>query len=239
MSQKQLLLISHAKLAGGNYLEHAQVAIKSFLGSIDPRKFIAFIPDAQSDPTSYTTQVKEAFKNMGYDLRSIHQVSDPLDLINNVFCEAIFIGEGNAFRLLKALREHDLLDDIKLLAERGDLKIIGAGAGLNVACPTIQTTNDMPIIKDLTNYRALGLVNYQINSDFVPSNLIPTCMGEPREDKIKQFHEECDTPVVGLPEANWIEVSGSKSILHGPKDAFIFKKGKAVKIWKRETPLEL
>ena len=60
---------------------------------------------------------------------------------------------------------------------------VGWSAGSNVACPTIKTTNDMPIIEPPT-LEALDLVPFQINPHYTEA-VIPNHVGESREIRLK------------------------------------------------------
>ena len=99
-----------------------------------------------------------------------------------------------------------------------------------MACPTIKTTNDMPIVLP-SSFEALGLIDFQINPHFVPGSLIPRHMGETRETRIKEYHEHNAFPVVGLPEDCWITVKDNKSILYGISKAVIFRRNGNNTIW--------
>lgn len=231
--KQQLLLISSSRCEGGGYLEHCAEAIKVFLGAIDG--YVAFVPYALKDHGDYAQKAEAAFAAMGYKLLSVHTIPG---MMSSHGTKAVFVGGGNTFRLSRALWQYGLIDSIRKRVGAGEIKYIGTSAGSNMACPTIKTTNDMPIV-ELPDFYALGLVNFQINPHFVPGNLVPGHMGETRETRIKEFHEENDTPVVGLTETNWITVNGNEATLHGKKDAFIFERNKELRMWQPETTLQL
>ena len=219
MSQnsKRVLLISNSTLHGSGYLDHAESEIRRFLGSV--RKVI-FVPYALHDRESYTTTARERFQRMGYEMESIHTASDPQQVIRNT--QAIFIGGGNTFRLLKALYDHNLLETIGQRVEDG-LPYIGSSAGSNVAAPTIKTTNDMPIVQP-PSFNALGLVPFQINPHYLDPTPGSTHMGETREQRILQFLEEQDTTVVGLREGAMILLENGSYTLKGSSGARIFRR---------------
>ncbi len=158
---------------------------------------------------------------MGYALDSIHEVPDQRQAVDAA--EAIFIGGGNTFRLLKVLYDFNLLTAIRLRVEEG-MPYVGASAGTNVAGPTIKTTNDMPIVQP-PSFNALGLVSFQINPHYLDPGPDSTHMGETRDERILQFLEENDTPVVGLREGAMIRIEQGSIILKGSSAARIFRKG--------------
>jgi dipeptidase E len=113
---------------------------------------------------------------------------------------------------------------------------MGSSAGANLACPTIKTTNDMPIVQP-ADFQALGLVGFQINPHYIDADPNSRHMGETREKRIAEFHEENDLTVIGLREGSWIVVDQGRATLHGETGAKIFPKGKAPVEWDRRTDL--
>ena len=215
---KRVLLISNSTLYGSGYLDHAEAEIRSFLGDA---KRVLFVPFALFDRDKYAATAQQRFQKMGYQLTSVHTVSDPARAVNET--DALFIGGGNTFRLLKALYDFDLLDPIHKRVEAG-MPYIGSSAGSNVAGPTIKTTNDMPIVQP-PSFNALGLVSFQINPHYLDADPNSKHMGETREERIIQFLEENDTPVVGLREGAMLRIENGKTILRGSSGARVFRKG--------------
>jgi len=234
--KKQLLLISSSRCQNGEFLHHCSGAIKEFLGSMAKDEKVAFIPYAHKDHDGYAAMASAVFANMGYNLESVHAHKDPKELLADPKVKAVFVGGGNTFRLLNDLHKKGIFSIIKNSVENKDLKYIGSSAGTIMACPTIKTTNDMPIVLP-PNFDALGFISFQINPHFISGNLVPGHMGETRETRIKEYHEENSTAVVGLTETNWVTVNGENIILHGEKDAFIFERGKELKMWRTGTEL--
>ncbi len=198
---RSLLLISTSAVHGTPYLEHAFGPLKDFLG---PARRVLFIPFALQDHSGYAAKARAAFASIGYGLDSLHEASSPRDAVEGA--EAVFTGGGNTFRLLAALY------------------YAGASAGSNLACPTIKTTNDMPIVEP-PSFEALGLVPFQINPHYLDPDPRSTHMGETRETRIREFHEENETPVVGLREGAMLRVEGERVTLKGLAGARIFRRG--------------
>jgi dipeptidase E len=219
LTKKRLLLISNSTLHGSGYLDHAEAAIRGFLGK-PPR--VLFVPFALFDRDAYAEQARRRFEKMGYGLDSLHQAMDARKAVSQA--EALFIGGGNTFRLLKALRELSLLQPIRRRVEEG-MPYVGSSAGSVVACPTIRTTNDMPIVEP-PGLEALGLIPFQINAHYKDADTASTHMGETREERLRQFHEENPEPVVGLREGTMLRVEGSSVVLNGGRPARIFRRGK-------------
>jgi|SRR5687767_1503809 len=217
---RRLLLISNSTLYGGGYLDHVADEIVDFLGRV---KRILFVPFALSNRDAYAAQARARFAGMGFALDSLHEATDKRRAV--VTAEAIFIGGGNTFRLLKALYDFDLLQPIRERVARG-MPYIGSSAGSNVAAPTIRTTNDMPIVEP-PSFAALGLVNFQINPHYLDPDPSSRHMGETREERLLQFLEENKTIVVGLREGALIRVEHGRTLLKGSTGARIFRPGQA------------
>jgi dipeptidase E len=215
---KRVLLISNSTLYGSGYLDHAEADIRSFLGDV---KRVLFVPYALFDRDKYAATAQHRFQRMGYELTSVHTASDPVQAVNDT--DAVFIGGGNTFRLLKALYDFALLQPIRERVEAG-IRYIGSSAGSNVAAPTIKTTNDMPIVQP-PSFDALALVSFQINPHYLDPDPDSKHMGETREERIVQFLEENDTPVVGLREGAMLRIENDETILRGSTGARIFRKG--------------
>ena len=214
----KVLLVSNSTVYGRGYLDHVEEEITSFLTGAG--RFL-FSPFALYDRNGYAARAKTRFTAMGYSMESVHQTDNPQKAIEQT--EAIFISGGNTFQLLKALQDLDLIEAIQRRVKAGVL-YIGSSAGSNVAAPTIKTTKDMPIVQ-LRSFDALGLVQFQINLHYLDANPTSEHMGETREERILQFLEENDTPVVGLREGAWLLVEGDSVMLKGSTGARIFRRG--------------
>lgn len=221
---KRLLLISNSTLYGGGFLDHAEAEIRNFLGSV---KRVLFVPFALQDRDAYAQKAGERFANMGYALESLHDASDKQLAVRDA--QAIFIGGGNTFRLLKALYDFDLVSLIRERVENG-MPYMGSSAGSNVAAPTIKTTNDMPIVEP-PSFNALRLVSFQINPHYLDADPNSKHMGETREERLLQYLEENDTPVVGLREGAMLRVEQGVTLLKGSTGVRIFRK--------EQQPLEI
>lgn len=215
---KRVLLISNSTLYGSGYLDHAETEIRDFMGNIGR---VLFVPYALYDRDAYSSQARERFKKMGYELDSIHIASDAKQAVNDA--EAIFIGGGNTFRLLKSLYDFDVLSSIRRRVEEG-MPYVGSSAGSNVAGPTIRTTKDMPIVEP-PSFDALSLVSFQISPHYQDPDPNSTHMGETQEERILQFLEENDRVVFGLREGAMVRVEKGSTILKGSTGARIFRKG--------------
>jgi dipeptidase E len=219
-SASQILLVSNSTLHGRGYLDHVEEEIRDLLGSA---RRVLFFPYALHDRDGYAVKTAARFAAMGYEMQSAHTASRPQDAVAEA--EAIFIGGGNTFRLLKAIQDLELLEPIRRRIG-GGVPYIGSSAGSNVAGPTIKTTNDMPIVQP-RSFESLGLVPFQINPHFQDPDPDSTHMGETREERIVQFLEENETPVLGMREGAWVRAEEGRVTLGGTRGARIFCRGKS------------
>ncbi len=215
---KRLLLVSTSTTYGTGYLDHCEDEVRNLLG---PVRRLVFVPYALFHYDAYTAKARERFGRMGYELTSVHEVEDPAELVRSA--EALFIGGGNTFRLLTRLYEKGLLRPIRERVE-GGMPYLGASAGSNVACATIKTTNDIPIVEP-PSFDALGLVPFNINPHYLDPDPASKHMGETREERIVQFLEENDNTVIGLREGAMLRIEGSTVTLKGHAGARIFRRG--------------
>ncbi len=216
-SQARLLLISTSTVYGTGYLDHAEDEIRDHLSGV---RSVVFVPYALADRDAYTAKATERFQRMGLRCESIHRAGDPRQAVAEA--EAVFIGGGNTFRLLRTLWDLDLITAIRERVMAG-MPYMGASAGSNVAGPTIRTTNDMPIVEP-RSLDALSVFPYQINPHYQDPDPGSTHMGETREERLLQYLEENSTPVIGLREGAYLRVTEGKIKLKG-RSARIFKRG--------------
>jgi dipeptidase E len=215
----ELLLLSNSRTHGRPFLEHALEEVRGFLAD---GKRLVFVPFALKDHDGYTAVVAEALRPLGVEVVGAHTAADPRDLVRDA--GAVFVGGGNTFRLLAALGRTGLLDVIRERVQGGTLRYMGSSAGTNMAAPTIRTTNDMPIVEP-DSFEALGLVPFQINPHFLDADPGSTHMGETREQRLTEFLEENDVPVLGMREGAWLRVSAGRARLGGTTGARLFTRG--------------
>lgn len=219
----RLLLISNSTMPGEEYLRYPMPEINNFLGNQPLR--ILFVPFAAVtfSFSEYEERVRERLGESGHTVVSVHHATDPAAAIAEA--EAIVIGGGNTWQLVRMMNDLGLFPPIRQRVLSG-IPFIGWSAGSNVACPTLRTTNDMPII-DPRGFDCLHLVPFQINPHYLDKN--PEGHGgETREQRILEFLEiNPDVRVVGLREGTMLRREGDTLSLIGTMPARIFKKGEA------------
>ena len=217
----RLLLISNSTNPGESYLDYPKYNIRDFLGP-DPVKALFFPYAAVTFSYDvYEQKVSERFNEIGHNIVSLHRFKDPVKAVREA--SAIVVGGGNTWKLLKNIRDNNLINAVREKVF-GGTPYIGWSAGSNVACPSIRTTNDMPIVQP-DSFDAFNLVPFQINPHYLDTNPADHA-GETREQRIEEFIEaNPDLYVVGLREGTMLTVTERKMHLTGPRKARIFKKG--------------
>jgi len=218
----RLLLLSNSTNTGMGYLEHARDTLGAFLGPAV--RSVLFIPYAAVRFTydDYAARVRAVFEPMGYTLTSIHEVPNPQRAIAEA--DALAVGGGNTFQLVHHLYNVDVMDAIRARVAAG-APYIGWSAGSNVACPTLCTTNDMPIIEP-PSFQSLGLVPFQINPHYLDAHP-DGHMGETREERLQEFLAlNPGTFVVGLREGTLLRLDGGVLELAGPRPMRVLKQGR-------------
>lgn len=220
-----LLLISNSTNAGEDYLAYTIPYIDEFVEN-KPTKAV-FIPYAGVTVTwdDYFNKVSGILKQTGIELSSVHHFDNPVEAINNT--EMIIVGGGNTFNLLKTIQDNGLVEPIRKKV-LGGTPYIGWSAGSNLTCPTIRTTNDMPVVEPQT-FNALNLIPFQINPHYTDAT-IQQHAGETREMRLEEFLEANQSMwVAGLREGTMFHVTDNKITLKGAKDCRIFHHGQSPK----------
>jgi dipeptidase E len=218
---RNLLLISTSTTHGTGYLEHAEKEVTSLLAGKSSILFIPYARPGGISHSDYTAKAKEAFEKWGISVTGVHEYADPVKAVNEA--EAVFIGGGNTFVLLRNLYLNKLITPLQERVKKG-MPYMGTSAGTNVAGKTIGTTNDMPIVH-VKSFDALQFVPFNINPHYLDPIEGSTHMGETRETRIAEFHHHNRQPVVGLREGSMLRIKGDNIQLLGTLSARIFLQG--------------
>ncbi len=217
----KLLLLSNSTIKGQPYLGWPQPYLKEFLKGV---KNVVFVPYAGITISydNYTESVVNALADFELKIKGVHTLDNAKEEILKSDC--IMVGGGNTFSLLKKLQEEGLIEPVKNAVAKGS-KYVGWSAGANMACPTIKTTNDMPV-EQPKSFNAIGLIDFQINPHFTNAT-IPNHGGETREMRLQEYLvKNPESDVVGLPEGMLIEIDDEKTYLKGEGNAYLFRNNK-------------
>jgi dipeptidase E len=220
----KLLLLSNSTMPGTPFFTWPRPYVKNFLGIVpNPGVFVPFAAVTFSFQ-EYANVVENAFLEMGYQVKSLHGYEDRRKAIR----EAAFlvVGGGNTFALLSRLQEEDLLDEIQSRVKAG-VPYIGWSAGANLACPTIMTTNDMPVVQP-RSLKALALIPFQLNPHYHELKFEGQG-GETRRERLEEFlMMNPEKRVLGLPEGMLVEKLDNQWILKGTGQAKYYSFGKEI-----------
>jgi dipeptidase E len=210
------LLISNS---GRPLLAHCRQTMREFVA---PRRRLGFISAASlGDERLYCDRVREAMAPVGLDVVHVYWKAEPIRSLEAV--EAIFVGGGNTYALLKRLRESRLLAAIQERVHHG-VPYMGSSAGANVAGPTILTTNDWNVV-GLDRFEALGLVPFNINPHYLEADPAMAPGSETRDDRIREYHAVNANPVFGIEEQTMIHVDDGVATVTGHGRIRVFRRG--------------
>ena len=219
---KKLIIASTSTLYKGTYLGYLQQELDLLFRDVQEVLFIPYARPGGISHENYTKIAAKAFDKIGKNLRGIHTFENPRQAIEQA--QGIFTGGGNTFLLVQELHDNKLLSPITNAIING-APYLGTSAGSNICGVTMQNTNDMPIVYP-SSFNTLGVIPFNINAHYIDPDPKTTHMGETRATRIKEYHTQNNTPVVGLPEGSWLEVIGDRITLKGNHSARIFEKGK-------------
>lgn len=220
----KLLLISNSASPGESYLEKAKEDLARLISTPEERKNVILIPYAAVTYSfdEYVTKVNDALREVGIVVHGVHEASNPIEAVRNA--SAILVGGGNTWQLTRMMQEQGLMEVIRRRVKEEGIPYSGWSAGSNVACPTLSTTNDMPITEP-QSFQALRLVPFQINPHYLdahPSNH----GGETREMRIQEYIiANPDVYVVGLREGSRLLVTDDSIELRGERKMRLFHYG--------------
>ena len=219
---KKLIIASTSTLYKGTYLGYLQQELDLLFRDVQEVLFIPYARPGGISHENYTKIAAKAFDKIGKNLRGIHTFENPRQAIEQA--QGIFTGGGNTFLLVQELHDNKLLSPITNAIING-APYLGTSAGSNICGVTMQNTNDMPIVYP-SSFTTLGVIPFNINAHYIDPDPKTTHMGETRATRIKEYHTQNNTPVVGLSEGSWLEVIGDRITLKGNHSARIFEKGK-------------
>lgn len=220
---RKLLLLSTSTIHGSSFLEYCMNEVEKHFVGVAKILFIPYARPGGITYDEYTKIVRNALAQINIEVIGIHELNNIQNEISDF--GGIYIGGGNTFLLAKSLYENDLISVIHDEVMNKGVKYMGSSAGTNVACATINNTNDMPIVHP-PSFDALKLIPFNINPHYLDPDLTSKHMGETRETRINEFHSQSDIPVLGLREGSWLKIDGDEILLSGGLSARLFEQNK-------------
>ena len=217
-----LLAASTSTMYGGGFLEYLLPELSKLFENVSELLFIPYARPGGISHDIYTRKAQKAIQPLGIDVKGIHEFDNAKQAINEA--QAIFVGGGNTFVLVKELYENNILDSLREVVRKGT-PYLGTSAGSNITGPSVRTTNDMPIVEP-PSLDALGFLPFNLNPHYLDPDPDSRHQGETRETRIAEFHAYNKEAVIGLREGSWILVQGDNISLEGTLSARIFELGK-------------
>ena len=222
-----MIIASTSTVHGGSYLDYLLPTLAHHFKDCSEILFVPYARPGGISHDAYTENVRSAFATINKTVKGLHEFENPEQAI--LEAQGIFTGGGNTFLLVTQLYENKVMDILSQVVQNGT-PYLGSSAGSNITGLTMQTTNDMPIIYP-PSFKTLGLIPFNLNPHYLDPDLQSKHMGETRETRIKEFHAFNQTPVLGLREGSWLEVTGETILLKGNLTARLFRQ--------HEVPTEL
>jgi dipeptidase E len=228
------IIASTSTIHGSGYLEYLKPVLNSHFQDFEQILFVPFARPSGLTHDEYTSKAKEGLAFLKTEVKGIHEFEFPDEALKKA--EAIFVGGGNTFLLVKTLHELNLMDVLrkKIIDET---PYLGTSAGSNICGPNMQTTNDMPIVMP-ASFETLGVISFNINAHYIETDSNSKHKGESRRTRIKEFQVFNDINVLGLKEGSWLEAKNDTIRLKGKLEAVWFKPGKKPEILNPETILQ-
>lgn len=220
---KSMIIASTSTIHGGSYLEYILPALEVLFKDCSEIIFIPYARPGGISHEDYTSNARSAFAKINKTVKGLHEFDNPTEAVKNA--QGIFTGGGNTFLLVTQLYQNNVMETLADVVQKGT-PYLGSSAGSNITGISMQTTNDMPIIYP-PSFKTLGLIPFNLNPHYLDADLQSKHMGETRETRIKEFHAFNETPVLGLREGSWLEVTGEKILLKGELTARLFRKNEA------------
>lgn len=216
---KNMIIASTSTLFEGDYLDYLLEELETLFKDVNTILFIPYARPGGMSHDDYTKKAEITFEQINKTVVGIHTFNSPIEAIENA--EAIFVGGGNTFVLVKQLYQNNIIATLQKQIKNGT-PYLGTSAGSNICGLTMNTTNDMPIVLP-PSFKTLGFVPFNINPHYLDPDSDSKHMGETRETRINEFHCYNTQPVVGLREGSWLEVKGDNIVLKGHLKARIFE----------------
>jgi len=219
---KKCVVASTSTVYNSNYLEYLLPELEQLYKDVDEVLFIPYARPGGISHDAYTDKAIEALQQIGKKVIGLHSFDNAVDAVVNA--QSFFVGGGNTFVLVQQLYQNEVMTPLRDAVLRG-APYLGTSAGSNICGLTMQTTNDMPIVKP-SAFKTMGILPFNINAHYLDPIEGNTHMGETRETRIREFHAYNSIPVVGLREGSWLAVDDTQIVLKGKLQARVFEQGK-------------
>ncbi len=215
----KIIIASTSTVYGGRYLDYLTKDLIVHFKNVEELLFIPYARPGGMTHDAYTDVARRFFKKLNIKVKGIHEDNNSKDAIEKA--QAVFTGGGNTFLLVKELYDRNLFPVLRQRILEG-MPYLGTSAGSNITGQTMQTTNDMPIVK-VPDYQTLGIFPFNINPHYLdPAPGLLKHMGETRDTRLKEYLHFNTIPVIALREGSYIHAIAGKWLLKGKLPARIY-----------------
>jgi dipeptidase E len=214
------LLVSNS---GRPFLAHARAVLKDFLADVRSAAFVtaASLDDEPSYfDLAHQSLVRDGTTGVLEELQHLPWNGDWEPVLNAA--EAVIVGGGNTFALLKRLMDSGMLEPLRIRIV-GGLPYVGSSAGANIAGPNVLTSNDWNVV-ELSRFDALGVVGFNINPHYVKRGSSEAAESESRDERVAEYHLIKENPVVGLEEGGMLKIDRDVVEVAGAGSAKVFRR---------------
>ena len=139
-----MILASSSSVYGSGYLAYLHPALKTLFEGVTEIVFIPFARPNGISHDAYTEIAQRGFEFLDIPVVGLHSFENQHKAIADA--QAIFVGGGNTFVLVDELYKRGVFSELQEVIESGT-PYLGTSAGSNICGLSMQTTNDMPIVK--------------------------------------------------------------------------------------------
>ena len=108
---RRVLLLSTSKVYGSGYLGYCDAEMRSFLQDVKRLLFVPFARPGGMSHDEYTSVARQRLAGLDISVTGLHKAADARRAVHEA--EAIFIGGGNTFVLLRDMYAAGVLDEIR------------------------------------------------------------------------------------------------------------------------------
>lgn len=215
-------------LNGGGSGEQVKESYEVFVREVNGGNVI-YIPLAWSCGNMEDCIDWFADQMLPFGVNKIEQILDPNDITKEKLeqCQAVFIGGGNTYQLLKSLKETHAFDNLRNYLDNGGL-IMGASAGALIFGETIDTClKDNFAIDCCDDENLVGLNDTNGYNLLFGFSILPHYKKIPEQmDNVKNRVNKLlkqGRKVICLPEETSLWISGDQWTVIGQRPAEIFE----------------
>ena len=141
--------------------------------------------------------------------------------------DAIYVADGDVFRLLRTLRGHGLVELIRELIVRRGAPYLGVGAGAQAAGASLHTTHQLSHQHHGGDTQALNLLPFELHTGFIDEPVRDVAPGWREAQAILATLEHHPSRVLALRPGSWLQRDPTGLVLVGRYGAVLFERDRS------------